>query len=84
MPAEMESRIKMNFDKAAAEATSRAADIASRTIAVSGLPVSDNLVDLQSIEYALFDLFADYSPETISVPQGQGLAFVRVSECGVC
>ena len=37
MPAEMESRIKMNFDRAAAEATSKAADIARRTITISGL-----------------------------------------------
>ena len=40
--------------------------------------MSDNLVDLQSIEYALFDLFSDFKPETISVPPGQGLAFARV------
>ncbi|RYG96570.1 hypothetical protein EON65_54200, partial [archaeon] len=50
-----------------------------RTLIATGLPVLDDLLGLQSMEYALMDAFGEHGVETVRMVRGKGKAYVRVS-----
>ncbi len=63
-----------------AEAASLVQPMPLRTILVSNLPKYSDLVDLQGLEYALFDLFDDFAPEAICMVRSAGLAYCKVPD----
>lgn len=48
-----------------------------RTLVVKGIPVTDDLVVLQDVEYTLMNVFESLNAEVVSLLPGQGFGFIR-------
>lgn len=72
--------VRASMEQAVAEPVASVTNpLVPRTLFISNLPIMDDLHDLQSLEYALLDLFQEFLPEAVVMVRGQGQAYVRVS-----
>jgi hypothetical protein len=59
------------------EGDSAYASISARTLEVSGLPVTNDAVEIQQIEGALFEAFEEFSVEDVQITRNAGVGYIK-------